>query len=714
MRSRLQRSGPLAIMLLTLAALVYARFEKLFACPSCYLFSNGSDGLKNYFTSAFFVHHDPGAWFGGMNYPYGEHIVYTDNQPLWSLLMKAVDRIFPMQDHVIGTTNMLLVVSILFCGLIVYYILRELHLPRWYAALMAIPITLLSPQLERFNGHFSLAYIFYLPLLILLTLRVCAVPSSWSRAIWLVVAITAMGFTHLYFLFLGAILLVTIMALHLIFRSLKPDRTTLKLLGITILAGALVYGTVTLTDPVTDRPDEVYGVYVYTAKAQGTFLPWYEPFASLWLDAGIRKPDVEGISYIGWVNTVLFLLIAFLSVRTLLKRRRRIRQRPVVRHPAFWTIVATLIWLIATGWIYQIGAGVLLDAFPVLGQFRSLGRLGWLFYSTLSICMAYWGYILLRTARRPKLAVLIFGLCLSVWTGEALGHFWDSTKAVFKANLVFRHTTPYLDFLEQQGKDSAYYQAILQFPSLLIGPEKVGIDRGVWYMPQSMQCAWETGLPMITSMMSRTSVSQAMDFIELTSEKAKSKRRLQQMTSQPLLLLVGEAYLGGYEQRIIKQCEPLGIVNFMKIYELPVSVLKNLSEAVDTSVVTLVAESFDDKPAARSHSGPGARLIDTANTLLYEFTESTSSAGNYVMSCWVLIDAHAPGVPAMRHQAFNREDQLFYNQQHSRFTFPMENADGQWLELAIPFAAKGAGVKHRFIMETKDVVIDDLRLEQSL
>jgi len=45
----------------------------------------GEDGAKNYYTVAYHIEHDSSyTWFNGMNYPYGEHAVYTDNQPLVS------------------------------------------------------------------------------------------------------------------------------------------------------------------------------------------------------------------------------------------------------------------------------------------------------------------------------------------------------------------------------------------------------------------------------------------------------------------------------------------------------------------------------------------------------------------------------------------------------------------------------------------------------
>src|SRR4051812_35207730 len=53
------------------------------------LVSTSGDGIKNYFTFIYHAKNDPGILnFEGMNYPFGEHIVYTDCQPILSTLLR--------------------------------------------------------------------------------------------------------------------------------------------------------------------------------------------------------------------------------------------------------------------------------------------------------------------------------------------------------------------------------------------------------------------------------------------------------------------------------------------------------------------------------------------------------------------------------------------------------------------------------------------------
>ena len=49
------------------AVILYSLFTKVIKCPACYLFEDGSDGLKNYYTLDYYVKHDNGWHYTGMN-----------------------------------------------------------------------------------------------------------------------------------------------------------------------------------------------------------------------------------------------------------------------------------------------------------------------------------------------------------------------------------------------------------------------------------------------------------------------------------------------------------------------------------------------------------------------------------------------------------------------------------------------------------------------
>src|SRR6478752_5259727 len=54
------------------------------------------DSIKNYYTFVYNIRHDSFNFeFNGMNYPFGEHVVYTDCQPLLGFILKLIPPLYP-------------------------------------------------------------------------------------------------------------------------------------------------------------------------------------------------------------------------------------------------------------------------------------------------------------------------------------------------------------------------------------------------------------------------------------------------------------------------------------------------------------------------------------------------------------------------------------------------------------------------------------------
>src|SRR5688572_29704496 len=59
------------------------------------LMSLKGDGIKNYFCYLYFIHYDQGTHFTGMNYPFGENILFTDNMPALAWAIATLKTWFP-------------------------------------------------------------------------------------------------------------------------------------------------------------------------------------------------------------------------------------------------------------------------------------------------------------------------------------------------------------------------------------------------------------------------------------------------------------------------------------------------------------------------------------------------------------------------------------------------------------------------------------------
>jgi hypothetical protein len=91
-------------------------FNAVLLHPNSYLLNITKfegDGIKNYFTNIWYVAYDSGNHFTGMNYPYGEHVTFTDNQPLLAWLFSVLKHILPVDGNVVGILNVLMLKYVL-------------------------------------------------------------------------------------------------------------------------------------------------------------------------------------------------------------------------------------------------------------------------------------------------------------------------------------------------------------------------------------------------------------------------------------------------------------------------------------------------------------------------------------------------------------------------------------------------------------------------
>lgn len=688
-------------------------FSKLFKCPSCYLFVDGADGLKNYFTSVYYVMADSGLWFTGMNYPYGDHIVYTDNQPFWSGMMKLAGTLISFDGHVVGTINMLMIFSILISVICIYLLLRRMQLPVWIALLGSIPIAFLSPQIARFNAHYSLAYTCYIPAFLCLMFWWCDKPQSIKRATCLVLWIAVMSFTHLYFLFISVCFLSVYGFVVWSANRFRWNRTYLQLILVVAIAAAVVYLPVKLTDPIEDRPTTVYGIQVYTSKASGTFLPWFAPMDKfLTEELKIKKPDGEAMSYVGFPGLIMciFIIVFFFTKSWKALRHPQSLHTNFNVTPSRLLATSIIVWIISTGWFYIIGGSVLLEVFPVLGQFRSLGRLGWVFYYGYMLFVVWYMYRVWKTQTKSGLRVaigILFGLFIAVWYWEAWKYLNHQTQSIYHENKTFRGEEIYRNALKNAGVDPQEFQAILQLPLVSVGSERISITRGIWTLNRTYQCAIETGLPLINSNMSRTSVSQSMDLLQLISDPEIPKERLGQMNKKPLLLIADIDQLIEAERKLVQKGVHLTDVQGLSLYRLPLEVFHIKTESTVERQV-FATNLFDDLPGTEGFNNSGALHTREKGETIMEFVSPESDT--LFFEYWARITHDGVFFPAIAYRWYKADGSMGGEEVLSMHSYDPFNVMDQWIQGKMQFVTMPEKVRHVFIALEPDGVFDECRI----
>ncbi|MGB1319202.1 MAG: hypothetical protein ACPG5W_13380, partial [Flavobacteriales bacterium] len=284
-----------------------------------------------------------------------------------------------------------------------------------------------------------------------------------------------------------------------------------------------------LVNPYTDRPQSPSGIFSHMATFQSVFVPVQDPFYSLFNSYFFRifiPSSWEGHAYIGMVAT----FTAFVSVIALLKRAAK-RKWKTLTHPVLPSalkttfIPAILSLLFAMGLFHQLGLYWLSDYISPLKQFRSLGRLAWIFYYVFSVWVVYHLYTLWRYFRSVKsgsytyhISVIVC-LCAFLWMLDAIVNIKAN-----KANMLTRNATEsFSDHYASQWKNAevkiSEHQAIIPLPLALVGSEKIGLEKGKASLAHAMKGSFSSGLPIVGGAMSRTSYSTTEKTAQLVANQ---------------------------------------------------------------------------------------------------------------------------------------------------------------------------------------------------
>lgn len=703
-------------VLLLPAAIIHNHFTNIFKCPSCYLYENTGDGLKNYYTLAYYVQHDHGWHFSGMNYPYGEHIIYTDNQPILALTLGWIDRhVTNLDRHVVGILNMILLLSLYLSVLITYFLLRRWEVGKWWALASSLCIIFLSPQLWRLQGHFALAYLCYLPLLfLLLDYIVRHHKRRWLWSTLVILLMVVMSLTHMYFLLISLVVVFGFAIFWWLYnrRNKSFAKSVLPWLGAVIIFPAIILlGLRSTTDKIRDRPIEPWGLDEHSVTFETTFFPFIPPLDKAWTTIlRQEKPIFEKVAYTGMIGLLMLPGILYFLFR-------KQDDDFMNGHVKAFLGAAVVSWLMATGIIYHNGFRFLWEAVPLLKQFRGLGRFGLSFYYLYMLVCSYllWKvYLRLREKELATMGNYLLGAILVIWSFEA----WLNVKAV--AAPVFHENKwlsdkkdDYVPLLASAGFTPGDFQAILQFPLVAIGNETVGVARGFWTMREGIHASIETGLPMIDYAMSRTSVSQGLDIVELISTPYNEKRRAVLFDSRPLLLLCEEEFITAGEKRWIDKAQKIGTYQSITLYSLPVDVFKKTELPVipdDTNPKPCAGWflGFEDHECDTTMTGTGALPITTAPQLIWSFTDTSAIVRNWQVSFWSHVDNLKGHVPVPRMMETNPEGKVTLNTGLHRETIVWAEAFEEWIQISFPWSTQGKGFRYDLFIDNTGPVIDNL------
>lgn len=664
------------------------------------MLSGGGDGIKNYLTYLYYIRFDKGTLFTGMNYPFGEHVIFTDNLPAISWTIGKLKNLFPGIGHygllIMHSTFLL---SYVLSSFYVYKILRIFSVKGWWALASAIFIAYFSPQFPRLFGHFGLSLSCFFPMLIYWLMQYDR--QNKSRYLIYIYCLTSIFmFIHVYHL---AFSLVLILAYG--FATFVTTRTTvakkLKKIVLPLIPVIAAISTfkifLLLTDTVSDRPVKPVGYLGAGTTGADILVSLYTPIGRtvfLWMFGSSVDSWTEGYTYLGLVTILCSVFLFYRIIRSIvLKIRKKIK---VPTHPVRsyrkWLVVSLVALLFSMGVPFVWGLEFLVDYFSVFRQFRTLGRFSWIFYYLMMIYSSVFLYrwfirmkIQNHTRRYIAFATVILCVWLVEWNGYATQIHKFSEDALPNYDQFYSTgTDSWLTWLQKRGYDPRQFQATAGLPYFHIGSEKLGLQNNDY--PKTMyvgsQLAMQTGLPMMDVMMSRTSWSQTFELVRFFDGPFTEKTLTTRLNNKPLLLFVNKNYrLSNGESYMLRYGTFIGNRDNVDFYSFDIqSMIRGDKQYTDSCVQLAMkdgrkegllapdnrfsySQHFDDQVSSSVFSGKGAHSADAdyrTEILTIPVTHPTDDT-LFIFSTWMKCLHTGPEMPNIGFDELNAKGEVIYS-----------------------------------------------------
>ena len=654
------------------ALLIWVKHGAWLQAPNDVMFSKSSDGLKNYMTSAWHVQQDSSyVHYSGMNYPFGDHVLFTDNQPILCAAIKWWSaQVFDVKDDVIGIIHFSLVLSILFGAGVLYLLLRKLHLPVWYAGFSAIGIAFLSPQYNRFDGHFGLSHIWVLPMLLLLLCRYEERQSRRYQTLLIGILIWFSSQLHFYYLGVSAIFLgfYTLFQIFLDFSWRNIWMRLSHMVVMFVLPFTVLNVWTHWSDYCPDRPAAPYGFTAYIAHWEGLFLPYDFFPMHQWIDLHITKIrglDFETEAYVGFVAFIFTLWLIF--------KRRFLLFEPEWEHAAYHRVhknylrgvyfAAFAILIFGMGFPFSIkGLEWMVNYLGPMRQFRGLARFTWAFYYSINVLACY---VLWNKSQRlqmsekamawakthsagmvkflpitAKWSLVILPLAVLCW--EAF-YFQQYKLLPLMPNLTKRSMVAASPDHWLNKVDFGRFQSLMPLPYYHMGSENIWFEVN-YPLFQKVQCtALQTGVPDMGMNMSRASISRmvkSMQFSLLACEPPELLRELPD--NRPIALMIEMSKWEEVQKKyrhLIDKATPVYQNSELKIMALVPDSVRAWSQQQARSIVLEDSQAnFDAGYGFRSEKKPLWHTCihyDSITTSEHVFQGKGAAQGNLGDTTWI-------------------------------------------------------------------------------
>lgn len=520
-------SGLYWVVVLTLLLLLAGHREWVFEPNAVYL--NGSlEGVSQYVNTAWHVERDTTlVHFGGQQYPFGEHIAFTDNAALTSSLLQWVHRhIWDLSGSTAGILNVLVLLSVLLSAVFLWLLLHRLRLPMALSVGGALGIVFLSPQHAHLQHELGLSVMFIFPMVLwLLSLFEVSLTRRYVSLLIGLLVVAATQTNEFFYWFLALFLLG-----YGCWQALSKPwwrhqyRIALHLMLMVLLPYVVLNFWYHWSDFAVDRPTQLETFRLNKSTLEGLFLP----------PDFVRQTGQIPQAYLGMTAALFTVLLVIRRFRLFPKRWSKGLHHQV-HAPFLVAILFSCVMLLLTaidlslfpgmGWLWDVTG-------PLLGL-RRPAHLAWGFYYVINIVAVYW--LWQAAVHMPdRFALLRLPLALGpivLLLGEAyLWQHWIQVSPVPNPTRAYG-----LPVIEKPDD----FQAMISLPYYHATPADTCAQPDAAFYLRVRTLGLQHGLPDMGVYQYKPSIAKMLQLLQLNLEPCDLPTALNELPDdRPLLLAV--------------------------------------------------------------------------------------------------------------------------------------------------------------------------------
>ena len=653
------------VIVFTLSAILLSIFfGNLLSNSNHYFFGVASDGMQVYYNTWYHVLFDTEIFTtSSMNYPYQESVFFTGCNPLLTSGIK----LFGLQKYTIGIINFSMLLSIPFAAICIYLIFKEYRVNYVFAAITAVAIAFLSPQIERLHGHYNLSYVFAIPLTIYLMLRFYKEP-SFKISFYIAFSAFLLACTHMY-LFMFSIAIITSIWLGLFFvKSFKEFKKMIyKYFFIQVmLPFTLIKILIFISNVSNDRTNSPFGFFDYYSNINGIFYPFGRVYEQLFQSFGLSaNVNYEGVAFVGIIAClfICFLIIKLIYNVVVLKYKMILN----ITDDYFLNILL-LVALVCLVFSFCIpfkydGYHSLALKLDFIKQFRALGRFTWIFFYVINIISVIYISNLSGIFEKFRFKQIIM---TAVFIGLSYDAYCNIKHIQYDLDNEFNPLSDFNNKLEENiwvnDIDKNQYQAVLPLPYFHVGSEMYSFPINNDEFNNACVVSLKTGLPMIGVYNSRISIKETYKSIQLIKEPVGKTLDIINnfKNNKDILLVVKSDLCNSYEKKILSYAKFILKTERFELYKLKVTDLKkyytdyaqNIKEEFMITQNNLILKNgflvtdtsfcfqpttyqMDNNEKGFQESGSFIKKIDGYVTIFNDKPIYKKSTKNYTLSFWI-------------------------------------------------------------------------------